>query len=80
MAAIRLHHDLDVLGDASVEPEVQTLIATGLVADYLMHRHEGLDPDREWTDHGARALQWLALDTDELLVWEEALGPVLDAA
>lgn len=80
VAAIRLHHDLDVLGDAAVEPEVQTLIATGLVAEQLMHRHEGLDPAREWTEHAPRALDWLQLDADELLAWEDELRPVLDGA
>lgn len=80
VAAIRLHHDLDLLGDGTVEPEVQTLIATGLVADQLMHRHEGLDADRDWAQHAERAMAWLSLDADELLVWEDELREALDHA
>lgn len=80
VAAVRLHHDLDLLGDQSVEPEVQTLIAAGLLAEHLMLRHEGLDADRDWADHAPRALGWLELDADDLLVWEDELRETLDAA
>lgn len=80
VAAVRLHHDLDLLGDQSVEPEVQTLIAAGLLAEHLMLRHEGLDADRDWADHAPRALNWLELDADELLVWEDEVRETLDAA
>lgn len=80
VAAVRLHHDLDLLGDQSVEPEVQTLIAAGLLAEHLMLRHEGLDADRDWADHAPRALGWLELDADDLLVWEDELRETLDHA
>jgi HD-like signal output (HDOD) protein len=78
VAAIRLHHDLDTLAERSAQSEVSTLIALGLVAEYLMRRHEGLDPDVDWHQHGATALTWLQLGADDVLAWEEDLGPQLD--
>ncbi len=80
MAAIRLHHDLDMLGAADIEPEVQTLVAAGLVAEHLMRRCEGLDADPDWTQHAGRALAWLHASADDVEAWEEALAGVLDAA
>lgn len=80
MAAIRRHHDLDMLGDQATDPGIHTLVAAGLVAEHLMRRHEGLDPDADWVAHGADALAWLSLDADDLALWDEALGPVLEAA
>jgi hypothetical protein len=43
--------NLDVLGDNSVEPGVQTLRA-----GHLMRRGEGVSDDRDRTRFGARAL------------------------
>lgn len=80
MAAIRLHHDLDMLGAADIEPEVQTLTAAGLVAEHLMRRCEGLDPDPDWMAHAERALAWLHVDRHDVDAWEESLAPALDAA
>jgi len=80
MAAVRLHHDLDVLGSTSVEPEVQTLVATGLLAEHLMRRHEGLDDDVDWIAHHARALDWLQIGLEDLDQWEEASRARLDEA
>jgi HD-like signal output (HDOD) protein len=78
VAAIRLHHSLESLGERGTEPEVHTLVATGLVADHLLQRLEGLTPDADWTAHGAAALEWLQVDADELAVWEERIAPRLD--
>lgn len=80
MAAIRLHHDLDLLGGSDTEAEVQTLIAAGLLAEHLVRQREGQDTERDWNDHGARALQWLALSPDDLSDWDEALQARLDAS
>jgi HD-like signal output (HDOD) protein len=41
VAAIRLHHSLESLGEDGTEPEVHTLVAAGLVADHFAMRHEG---------------------------------------
>ncbi len=79
VAAIRLHHDLSALGGESVEPEVQTLMAASLVAEHLMRRHEGLDPERDWVDHAEAAMGWLHIDQAELTHWEEQVFFVLDA-
>ena len=80
MAAIRLHHNLESLGHRDIEPEVQTLVAAGLVADWLVARRQGLSPDADWTRHRDAALAWLGVAADELDAWvdasfEEALAP-----
>lgn len=80
MAAIRRHHDLDMLGSEDAEPEVHTLVAAGLLAEWLMRRHEGLDPDADWNTHHEAALAWLHLSGDEVLSWEDELRPLLDDA
>ncbi|HET8695226.1 MAG TPA: HDOD domain-containing protein [Aquabacterium sp.] len=80
MAAIRLHHDLDVLGDSHTDSEVQMLVAVGLLAEHVMLKHEGLDPDRDWNEHSDHALGWLELARDELDVWDLELRDLLDAA
>lgn len=69
MVAIRLHHQLDGLDDEGLEPELRSLMAAGLVADHLVRRAAGLDPDRDWADHGARALHWLQVDDHDLEQW-----------
>jgi HD-like signal output (HDOD) protein len=78
MAAIRLHHSLESLGSGDIEPEVHTLVAAGLVADHLVHRHEGLVPDIDWTAHSAAALDWLQASADDLAFWEEQLEPIFE--
>jgi HD-like signal output (HDOD) protein len=80
MAAIRLHHDLNLLGDDGTESEVQTLVSAGLIAEHLMRRHEGLGSEREWTEHGSAALAWLHASDDDLLHWQNELSASLDAA
>lgn len=80
VAAIRLHHSLESLGSRDTEPEVHTLVATGLVADQLLLRLEGQGPDVDWLAYGDAVLDWLHASTDDLLHWEEAVGPRLDGA
>lgn len=80
MCAIRLHHDLASLGAPGIEPEVQTLVAAGLVAEQLMRRHEGLDPEPDWTAHASRAMDWLQASADDLHAWEDSVHPQLDEA
>jgi len=77
-AAIRLHHDLDALGEGRIDPDVQALIAVGLLAEFLMRRHEGLDQDVDWHHHGEAALRWLDLPMEELLSWEDEVRDSLD--
>jgi HD-like signal output (HDOD) protein len=80
MSAIRLHHDLDMLGAPTVEPEVQTLVAAGVVAEQLMRRFEGMDPDPDWILHAGPVLAWLQAGHEDVETWEEALMPLLDDA
>lgn len=79
VAGIRLHHDLEAIGSDGTEPEVHTLVAAGLLAEHLMRRREGLDPESDWTRHQARALAWLHLTDDDLADWSEPLRAALDA-
>lgn len=80
MAAIRLHHDFAALGHADIDPEVHTLVAAGLIAEYLMRRHEGLPEDADWADHHQDALNWLHIGWDDVAHWEEAVTAQFDAA
>lgn len=80
VAAIRLHHDLDIIGRSDTEAEVSTLLAADLVAQWLVNGHEGLPPDADWQTHGEAALAWLDLPASELPVWQEQLYPMLDEA
>jgi len=78
-AAIRLHHDLDALGERSADPEVNTLVSVGLLAEWLMRRHEALDPDADWLVHGEAAMTWLQVGEGDLLTWFEELQEAFDA-
>lgn len=80
MAAIRLHHDYAALGHGDIEPEIHTLIAAGLIAEYLMRRHEGLPEDADWAAHHQAAMDWLHIGPDEIDQWEEAVTAQFDAA
>jgi HD-like signal output (HDOD) protein len=77
--AIRLHHDFDALGSTGVPSEAQTLVAATLLAEHLTRQREGLEPERDWLDHGERALRWLAIGPSDLDEWDEPLQLQLDA-
>lgn len=79
MAAIRLHHDLEGMGQRGADPETHSLVAAGLVADFLIRKREGLDLDADWTRQGEGALQWLQISHDDLADWAPQLQAVLDA-
>lgn len=72
-AAIRLHHDLEALGEGRINPDVNALISVGLLAEFLMRRHEVLDDDVDWCKHGEAALSWLDVQMADLLSWEDEL-------
>lgn len=46
--AIWLHHDFACLGDERFSTVVRQLVALGLLAEYLVNQHDGLEPSREW--------------------------------
>lgn len=79
VAAIRLHHDLNLLGGSEVDADIQTLIAAGLVAAHCIDLREGVAQDADWVQHGASALDWLGLTHDDLADWDPALQETLDA-
>jgi HD-like signal output (HDOD) protein len=76
-AAIRLHHELQVLAAEAAEAGVLTLLAVGLVADHLLRRQTALPPDDDWTANSAAALRWLQVGSADLAAWEEELSVVL---
>ena len=78
-AAIRLHHDLDALTERSADPDVNALVSVGLLAEWLMRRHEALDPDADWLRYGAAAMGWLDVTEGDLLTWFEELQESFDA-
>lgn len=80
MAAIRLHHDYDILEDHRIDTDVKMLAAVGMLAERMMHKHEGIEPDRDWLDSSAQVLQWLEVTEEELETWDLELRDMLDAA
>ena len=78
VAAVRLHHELDTLGERSAEPEAFTLVAAGLIAEQLMRRAECMPADRDWREHADAVLRWLAVEASDLDAWAQALQPVFD--
>lgn len=78
-AAVRLHDDLESLNESGADSEVNTLIAVGLLADFLMRRHEGLEEEADWRQYGSTALNWLQTSGDDLLTWEDELKETLDS-
>jgi HD-like signal output (HDOD) protein len=79
MAAIRLHHDLGGLGNNGADPEVHSLVAACLLAEFLIRRRDGLDPESDWARHGEAALAWLQVSSDDISDWTPQLNAVLDA-
>lgn len=76
-AAIRLHHDFEVLEDTDIPETVRHLVAAALLADHLvahaLDRPDGID----WTRHGDRALRALHVHADEATHWAETLRPAI---
>ena len=77
--AIWLHHDFACLGDARFSTVVRQLVALGLLAEYLVNQHDGLEPSREWLQHGRACLQHLQVSDEELNHWIDELHPAFEA-
>jgi hypothetical protein len=75
---VRLHHDFAVLGDTTVSQEVRYLVAIAAVAEHLVGRHEGIEQQREWSNHGAACLALLQIGEPEVEAWVDALYPVFE--
>jgi HD-like signal output (HDOD) protein len=73
--AVRLHHDFSVLGATRFPTEARTLVAMGLVAEYLVGRHEGVQLQCEWEQHGAACLAYLNVAPEEVESWVDTLYP-----
>jgi len=71
--AVRLHHDFSALDDSRLDKEVRTLLAMSLVAEHLVNQFEGVKEQREWSLHGKACLAHLAVVSDELEGWMDAL-------
>lgn len=77
--AIWLHHDFSSLRNEGFNPTVRHLVALGLLAEYLVHQHEGLEPSREWQLHGEVCMEYLGVSHDELNHWIDELYPAFEA-
>lgn len=77
VAGIRLHHDLSSLGDSTIDSDVHTLLAAGLVAEQLMRVHEGLQPDVDWKTYSEKAMAWLQITDEDMAMWQEELSDLL---
>lgn len=78
--AIRLHHDFSCLADTGFSEDVRRLVAMGLIAEHLVHQHEGLPELREWQRHGPACLAHLQIGQDEIDHWIDELHPAFEAA
>jgi HD-like signal output (HDOD) protein len=79
VAAVRLHHDFTVLADARFPAGVRTLVAMGLVAESLVARHEGVQVQREWEQHGPVCLAYLNVAEAEVDAWVDSLHPLFES-
>jgi HD-like signal output (HDOD) protein len=79
VVAVRLHHDFTVLGDESFPAQARNLVAMGLVAEYLVARHEGVLRHREWEQHGPACLAHLHVAEEEVDAWVDALYPQFES-
>jgi HD-like signal output (HDOD) protein len=79
VVAVRLHHDFTILNDARFPAEARTLVAMGLVAEYLVARHEGVLRHREWEQHGAACLGHIHVTQEEVESWVDSLYPVFES-
>jgi len=77
-AAVRLHHDFEILPVASVPPEVRYLVAMLLLAEHLVALHEGTRESDEWARHGPACMAYLQIDQAELHHWADDLHPVFE--
>lgn len=67
--AIRHHHDAGVIeddGPTGVASTTRRLIAVSQTAEYLIHRHTGLNRTREWDKLGPACMALLELDEEDL--------------
>jgi HD-like signal output (HDOD) protein len=79
VVAVRLHHDFTILNDARFPAEARTLVAMGLVAEYLVARHEGVLRHREWEQHGTACLEHIHVTQEEVESWVDSLYPVFES-
>lgn len=77
--AIRLHHDFTCLTDSGLGDTERRLVAMGLIADHLVHQHEGLPPLREWQRFGPACLGFLEVGEGEVNGWVDELHPAFEA-
>jgi HD-like signal output (HDOD) protein len=77
-AAVRLHHDFDILSAASIPAEVRNLVAMSLVAEHLVTLHEASPESQEWAQFGEACMAHLHIDAVELEGWQDALHPVFE--
>lgn len=79
VVAVRLHHDFTALSDAHFPTEARNLVAMGLVAEYLVAKHEGVLRHREWEQHGAACLAHINVAEEEVESWVDALYPQFES-
>jgi len=80
VAGIRLHHDLTSLGDSTIDSDIHTLLAAGLVGEQLMRESEGMEPDIDWKKFAAPAMDWLQITEDDMAQWQLELNDLFDEA
>ncbi len=76
--AIRLHHEVEALEDRSIAEPVRVLLAATVLAEHLVHSHEGHPDAPEWIQRGGDCLRHLQIHEHELTHWQDALQPVFE--
>jgi len=78
--AVRLHHDFTSLNEERFSHTVRHLVAMGLIADHLVHVHEGLPAAKEWEQYSSHCLAHLQVDESEVEMWVDQLHPAFENA
>ena len=79
VAAGGVPHDFTGGGGGRFPAEARHLVAMGLVAEYLVARHEGVLRHREWEQHGAACLAHINVAQEEVESWVDTLYPVFES-
>jgi HD-like signal output (HDOD) protein len=77
--AVRLHHDFSILNTDRFPKEARVMVAMGLVAEYLVGKHEGVKEQKEWERNGAACLAFINVGKDEVEAWIDTLHPIFES-
>ena len=74
---ILLHHDYSTLECGATDNAIRGLIALCALAEYAIHRSEGLEQPPEWQKARVRVAEFLGMSLDDVEDWADQLQDVL---